>query len=112
MEERSEEEIPKRYYSIREVAELLELPTSKLRYWESEFPQLNPAKNASGHRRYTPEDVETVRLISYLLNIRKYTLQGAREKLAMNPKDLDYQLKTRQTLERIRNFLAKLEESI
>ena len=55
-----EREISKKYYSIGEVAEKLDLNTSLIRFWESEFEILNPKKNKKGLRKYTQKDIETV----------------------------------------------------
>ena len=73
--------IKKLYYSIGEVSELTGLKQHVLRYWESEFPELKPAKNRAGNRIYRPKDVELVQLIKKLLYEEHYTIQGAREKI-------------------------------
>lgn len=57
----------KTYYRIREVAALLDIPDYTLRFWEDEFPMLNPDRTDKGHRRYTPEQVELARRIKELL---------------------------------------------
>ena len=74
-------DIQKLYYSISEVAELVDLEAHVLRYWEGEFDQLKPRKNRAGRRVYTDDDVETVRRIKELVRDEKYTLEGARQAL-------------------------------
>ena len=74
-------EFTKRYYSIGEAAALFELKTSTLRFWEKEFPELQPKKSESGARKYTAKDMEKLRQIHYLVKERGFTLEGARAKL-------------------------------
>lgn len=73
--------IKKLYYSIGEVSEATDLKQYVLRYWESEFPQLSPAKNRAGNRTYREKDIELVNFIKTLLYEKKYTIEGARQKL-------------------------------
>jgi len=75
------EAIKKLYYSIGEVSETTDLKQYVLRYWESEFPQLSPAKNRAGNRTYREKDIELVNFIKTLLYEKKYTIEGARQKL-------------------------------
>ena len=75
------EAIKKLYYSIGEVSEVTDLKQYVLRYWESEFPQLSPAKNRAGNRTYREKDIELVSFIKTLLYEKKYTIEGARQKL-------------------------------
>ncbi|MFW5658953.1 MAG: MerR family transcriptional regulator [Bacteroidota bacterium] len=106
------DDIQKRYYSIREVAEMLNVNTSVLRFWEKEFPQLNPRKGQNGRRQYSERDIERLRIIHYLLKVRKFTLAGAREKLEMNPHDAEYAFHTRETLLKMRAFLQNLKKAL
>jgi DNA-binding transcriptional MerR regulator len=71
----------KLYYSISEVSRLTELEQYVLRYWESEFEQLRPAKNLSGNRIYTNKEIKLILLIKKLLREEKYTIEGARKYL-------------------------------
>ena len=75
------EAIKKLYYSIGEVSKATDLKQYVLRYWESEFPQLSPAKNRAGNRTYREKDIELVNFIKTLLYEKKYTIEGARQKL-------------------------------
>lgn len=103
------EEIKKKYFSIGEVASMLDVKPSLIRFWETEFPQLKPRKNKKGNRIYTDKDIEILRSIYYLVKIRKFTLKGAREKLKQNPRDLEYEQNTRETLLKVRAFLVDLK---
>ncbi|MCE2815566.1 MAG: MerR family transcriptional regulator [Cryomorphaceae bacterium] len=80
-------EFTKRYYSIGEAAALFELKTSTLRFWEKEFPELQPKKAESGARKYTAKDMEKLRQIYFLVKERGFTLEGARLKLRHAPED-------------------------
>jgi DNA-binding transcriptional MerR regulator len=71
----------KEYYSIGEVCELVDLKPHVLRYWETQFPPLNPSKNRSGNRFYQREEIRLVLLVRHLLYEEKYTIDGARQKL-------------------------------
>jgi len=68
-------------YRIGEVSRLTDTKPFVLRFWETEFPMLQPAKTPKGHRIYRLEDVETVRLIRRLLYDEGFTIAGARRHL-------------------------------
>jgi DNA-binding transcriptional MerR regulator len=75
----------KLYYSIGEVCEATGLEAHVLRFWESEFPELEPRKSAGGTRRYRAEDLDLIRRIQHLVHEEKYTLEGARRQLRRAP---------------------------
>lgn len=68
-------------YKIGEVARLLEVNSSVLRYWETEFPQLAPVRTEGGQRLYTPSHLALLQEIKRLLYDEKRTIQGARQAL-------------------------------
>lgn len=68
-------------YRIGEAAELLQLETHVLRFWQSKFPQLAPSRTEKGQRRYTEEDVALLRRIKQLLHEQGMTIEGARRVL-------------------------------
>jgi DNA-binding transcriptional MerR regulator len=70
-----------RLYRIGEVSRLSELKPFVLRYWETEFPMLEPVKSPSGHRMYRQEDVDMVFKIKRLLYDEGFTIAGARRHL-------------------------------
>jgi len=72
-------EMKKLYYSISEVSRIVELEQYVLRYWETEFEQLRPAKNLSGNRIYTNKDIKLILYIKKLLREEKYTIEGAKK---------------------------------
>ena len=69
------------FYSIGEVCALTDLKPHVLRYWESQFRFLNPAKNRSGNRVYKSKEVELIMLVKHLLYTEKYTIDGARQQI-------------------------------
>ncbi len=69
------------FFSIGEVCALTDLKPHVLRYWESQFRFLNPAKNRSGNRVYKSREVELILLVKHLLYTEKYTIEGARQKV-------------------------------
>ena len=73
--------IEKDFYRIGEVSRLTALKPFVLRYWETEFPMLEPVKSSSGHRLYRQEDVEMVLRIKRLLYDEGFTIAGARRHL-------------------------------
>ena len=81
--------IKKLYYSIGEVSEKTGLKQYVLRYWESEFPSLAPSKNRVGNRVYREKDIILIQYIKHLLYEKKFTIEGAKQKLkTLKPEDL------------------------
>jgi len=73
--------IKKLYYSIGEVSDIVDVKQYVLRYWESEFPTLSPSKNRAGNRAYREKDILIIRFIKHLLYDKKFTIEGAKQKL-------------------------------
>ena len=71
----------KLFFKIGEVCEITDTQPYVLRYWESEFPALAPAKNSSGQRIYRRRDIETVLRIKQLLYDEGFTIAGAKKRL-------------------------------
>jgi DNA-binding transcriptional MerR regulator len=77
-----DKQIPnKLFFKIGEVCEITDTQPYVLRYWESEFPALAPAKNSSGQRIYRRKDIETVLRIKQLLYDEGFTIAGAKKRL-------------------------------
>ena len=76
-----EKEIIKKYFSIGEVANKLNVNTSQIRFWEKEFEILNPKKNKSGSRKYTVKDIEIIEKIYKLLKDDKFTIDSDRKEI-------------------------------
>ena len=71
----------KLYYTITEVSELLSLKPYVIRYWETEFPQIKGSRRQGRNRRYTPKEVEFIKMLKELLHDKKFTIKGAKQKL-------------------------------
>ena len=104
--------IEKQYYSIGEVSKILGVNASLLRFWETEFTQLTPRKNKKGNRIFTKDDLELLKNIYYLVKVRRFTLEGAKQKLTNGNKEIDTHRKTVETLTGLRNFLQELKEAL
>ena len=87
------------FYSIGEVCALTDLKPHVLRYWESQFKLLNPAKNRSGNRVYARREVDVILLVKQLLYTEKYTIDGARQKLDEHRKSGTLRTAARAALE-------------
>ena len=102
----------KLYYSISEVARQFDVNESLLRYWEKEFPQLNPKKAGRGVRQYTQADIEPVKLISPLVTARGMTLPGARKRLRDNKGQAVDNLDVVDRLKAIRAELVAMRDAL
>ncbi|GAB4411849.1 MAG: MerR family transcriptional regulator [Bacteroidia bacterium] len=109
---REEDDIQKQYYTIGEVARELNLSTSLIRFWETEFREIAPRKNRKGNRVYTRKDIETLMKIQYLLKDKKYTIKGARERLKAEHQQVEREMQMRDTLLKLRTFLLELKDSL
>ncbi|HNY02531.1 MAG TPA: MerR family transcriptional regulator [Bacteroidales bacterium] len=109
---RKKTKIEKVYYTIGEVAELFEVNTSLIRYWEKEFDILKPAKNKKGNRLFTQKDLDNLRIIYHLVKERGFTLQGARDKLRENKEDVANKVEAIDTLNRVRAYLLELKSQL
>lgn len=106
------DELTKRFYRISDVAELLGLPQSTIRYWESEFPALRPQRSPGGKRLYTPADVEVLRVIRFLIKDKGLTVQGAREHMKHNRLIVNRRHEVIRRLQKIRSELTELLEAL
>ena len=88
------------FFSIGEVCALTDLKPHVLRYWESQFRFLNPAKNRSGNRVYKSREVELIMLVKHLLYTEKYTIEGARQRIEHYRRTGELRNVARRALER------------
>tara|TARA_Y100001970_G_C14206589_1_gene844410 strand:- start:317 stop:694 length:378 start_codon:yes stop_codon:yes gene_type:complete len=113
-------EIKKLYYSISEVSEITGLKQYVLRYWETEFNQLNPKKNSAGNRVYKSLDIDIILKIKSLLYDRKFTIKGAKQRLKRqlntvsdnSEKSKIVKLSTNLDLKSLREIKTKLSDLI
>lgn len=102
----------KLYYSISEVAAMFDVNESLLRFWEKEFPQLNPKKGGRGIRQYRKEDIETVKLIYHLVKERGMTLPGARQRMEDNKETTLRNFEIVDRLKSIREELVGMRDAL
>ena len=98
------------FFSIGEVCELTDLKPHVLRYWESQFRFLNPAKNRSGNRVYQRREIELILHVKHLLYSEKYTIDGARQKIDELKKLGELKTATRASLDV--ETIASLEQEL
>jgi DNA-binding transcriptional MerR regulator len=95
-------EVPDRlYFRIGEVSDITGVPPYVLRYWESEFPALQPRKSGGGQRLYRKRDVAMILEIKKLLYQERYTVAGARRRLTER-EERARRMEARATLQRLR----------
>ena len=102
----------KRYYSIGEVAKAFQVKPSLLRFWEKEFKEINPMIKSSGIRKYTKENIESIRLIYTLLKKDGLTIQGAKKKLKSKDISEDENLAILKKLNKIKEELKSLKKTL
>ncbi|MFM8976671.1 MAG: MerR family transcriptional regulator [Bacteroidota bacterium] len=102
----------KQYFSIQEVSSQLDLSPSLLRYWEGEFPMLQPRKNRKGNRMYTRKDLELLAQIKYLLKERKFTIKGALAHLSVNGSQIPTTISLKERLMQIKEGLLELKKTL
>ncbi len=105
-----EKEIERLYYSIGEVAEMLQVTASQIRYWETEFNILKPRKNRKGNRLFTKEDIQSIKLIYYLLREKGLTIEGAKNHIKADTALTKSNFQVIDELKAIKKFLEELRE--
>ncbi|QHV97757.1 MerR family transcriptional regulator [Spirosoma endbachense] len=100
------------YYGIKEVAEMFGINASKLRYYEKEFPTLQPKKNRSGDRVYTQADIDHLKEILDLIDNQKFTLPGAREFLKERDARRRENARHIVKLQKIKSFLEQMRAGL
>lgn len=104
----------KLYYSMGELAEMFDVNTSLIRHWESQFDILRPKRNKKGNRLFSPQDVESLKLIYHLVKERGMTLEGAKKALRKAPSEsgVDRDAELMERLQRIRALLVEVREDL
>ncbi|WP_341482536.1 MerR family transcriptional regulator [Fundidesulfovibrio agrisoli] len=97
-------------YKIGQIAALLGLKPFVLRFWETEFPMLQPVRTPKGQRLYTEEHLRLLKNIQRLMHTEGMTLEGARRKLAERQRKNELRTLVERELREIRALLAPEEE--
>lgn len=100
------------FFAIGDVCQMTDLKPHVLRYWESQFRFLNPAKNRSGNRVYQRREIELIMLVKHLLYTEKYTIEGARQRIDEYRRTGQLKSESRSALqhETIQNLRAELRD--
>jgi DNA-binding transcriptional MerR regulator len=107
-----ERKVEKLYYPIGEVAEMLGVPVSTIRFWENEFVILKPMKNKKGNRLFTPADIKNLKMIHHLLKDEGMTLSGAKKRLSEKPDETEFKFEINESLQKIKSLLLDLRDNI
>ena len=84
---------------------MLGIPDSTLRYWEKEFKEISPKKNAKGIRHYTEQDIEQIKLVNHLVKEKSLTIKGAKTRIKENPRKT---VDTHEVVERLKAIREEL----
>jgi len=110
---RERAEIPdKIFFSIGEVSTIAGVKAHVIRYWETEFPTLRPQKRSDGRRVYRRHDVELILRIKELLYKEKFTIAGARRRLAGRGRTADGGESPAGVLDEVKRELTELAEEL
>ena len=109
---KEERDISKLYYSMGEVAAMFDVNQSLLRFYEKEFPILQPKKNKKGNRLFTPEDIENLKIIFHLIRDKGYTLNGAKDHLRNDTGDVKDNQRVIDSLENLKKFLLEVRDEL
>jgi len=107
-----EPEIEKIYYSIGEVARITGTSPSSIRYWENNFDELSPHRNTKGTRFFNAGNIETIKLIKYLVKERGMTIKGAQQKLKDNREETLNNREIVKRLESIKEILTGVRDEM
>lgn len=101
------QELNKKFYKIGDVAVILGIPESTLRYWETQFTIIKPRRNAKNIRFYTPADIETIRKVHYLVKEKGLKLDAAQAQIRHNRDGVD---KRFEVVDRLKDIKAQLQD--
>ena len=102
----------KLYYSIKEVAQMMNVSESLLRYWETEFPHLRPKTTGNRVRQYTQKDIEQIKVIYNLVKVRGFKIAAARKMLQVNRSGVDKSQQVIESLTAVRDELKDLKKHL
>ena len=102
----------KLYYSIKEVAAMLNVSESMLRFWEKEIPMIKPKTTGNNVRQYTESDIENIKAVYNLVKVRGFKLQAARKMLRENRQGADSKARVLEGLIKVRDELKELKKRL
>ena len=95
-------------YSIGEAEELTGIKSHILRYWEEVIPGFAPKKDLGGRRIYTERDIDMILRLKYLINERKFTIEGARDEILRETMNYDSKAEVLDSIRQIRSELSQM----
>lgn len=103
----------KLFYTVGEVAAILDESTSLVRFWANEFPKfIKPQRNAKGNRLFSKEDVDNFRKIHHLVKVEGLTLEGASKRMREDKKGGVDKRKVLDSLKEIRQQLSEIRSGL
>ena len=103
----------KLYFSIGEAAQAIGESTSLVRYWTNEFDRhFKVGRSSRGDRKYTAADIETLKQIHYLVNVKGMTLEGVDKALKDSKRSVDKSVKVLESLKKIREQLTEVKKAL
>lgn len=106
------QELDKKFYKIGDVATILGIPMSTLRYWESQFTIIKPKRNTKNIRFYTPNDIEIIRMVYYLVKEKGLKLDAAQAQIRVNRDGVDKRFEVIDKLKSIKADLLELQHAL
>ena len=106
------DDLNKKFYRISEVADILGMPASTLRFWEKEFTVIKPERSDTNRRLYSPADIETLRLILYLVKEKGMRLDAAQNEIRRNRSNVSKRVEVLDRLRNVRDRLVAMQREI
>ena len=106
------QELNKKFYKIGDVSEILGIPESTLRYWETQFTIIKPRRNKKNIRYYTPHDIEIISKVYYLVKEKGLKLDAAQAQIRHNRDGVDKRYDAIEQLKAIREQLVAFQKSL
>ncbi len=107
-----ERKVEKLYFSIGEVAEMLDVPVSTIRFWENEFDIIKPMKNKKGNRLFYQADIKNLKILHHLVKEEGMTLSGAKKKLSEKWGETEYKHEINESLQKIKTLLLDIRDGL
>ena len=104
--------LDKKFYKIGDVSEILGIPESTLRYWETQFTIIKPRRNKKNIRYYTPHDIEIISKVYYLVKEKGLKLDAAQAQIRHNRDGVDKRYDAIEQLKAIREHLVAFQKSL
>lgn len=98
------------FYTMGEVAEMFDVSTSLIRYWEGKFSVIKPVRNKKGNRLFTPKDIENFKLIYHLVKERGMTLEGAQKSIKAGVMPANKEVELMDRLLNMKSLLLEVRE--